>query len=280
MKMDAAVLAEPWGLRVTAERILLFIPMYNCAAQIPRVIAQLTPEVQSLLAEVIVVDNRSPDDGCEVAAEALGELAIPAKLFKNDGNYGLGGSHKVAFNHALANGFDYLIVLHGDDQGSIDDIVPQLRAGAHRDVDALLGARFMEGSKLQGYSLPRTLGNHVFNSLYSFVSGTRIFDLGSGLNLYRVSSLKDCWWLKNANDLTFNYHMILRSIAAGWKMRFFPLTWREDDQVSNVKLVSQSMRVLRLPAAYLTGRKAYLAGDYSGRPDGAYPSTLVYDNKA
>lgn len=264
-----------------ARGVLLFIPSYNCAAQIGRVIAQLTPEVQDLLGEVLVVDNRSTDGGRDVAIAALREMGrVRARLVINVDNYGLGGSHKVAFLHALEQGYDHLIVLHGDDQGDIADIVPYLRDGSYRFVDALLGARFMPGSRLIGYSAMRRLGNRVFNGIYSAVAGVRIFDLGSGLNLYRVAALADRSWLRNADDLTFNYHMILRSIATGWKMRFFPLAWREEDQVSNVKLVRQSLRVLSLPAAYLLSRRAYLARNYATQPNGRYVSKLVYDNQA
>ncbi|NUT01030.1 MAG: glycosyltransferase family 2 protein [Sphingomonas sp.] len=262
------------------ERILLFVPMYNCAAQIGRVISQLTPEVQELFSEVIVVDNRSTDDGRTVAAGSLGKLDLPSRLLMNDQNLGLGGSHKVAFDHALANGFDYLVVLHGDDQGNIGDIVPYIRQGAHRETDALLGARFMKGSRLEGYSRLRSLGNLLFNAIYGLVAGTSVKDLGSGLNLYRVSALENRWWLRNADDLTFNYHMVLRSIAAGWKIRFFPISWREADQVSNVKLFRQSLKVASLPIAYAFLRRRYLEADYSKSPQGGYSSTLVFEGRA
>ncbi|WP_188053207.1 glycosyltransferase family 2 protein [Sphingosinithalassobacter sp. CS137] len=256
------------------ERTLLFIPMYNCAAQIGRVIRQLTPEVQAHLAGVLVVDNRSTDNGADVAVAALGDLAIPATLVRNDANYGLGGSHKVAFQHALAGGYDYLVVLHGDDQGSIADLLPLLERRAHENCDALLGARFMQGARLEGYSPARTLGNHVFNLLYSAALRQRVHDLGSGLNLYRVAALKDKWWYRNADDLTFNYHMLLRSYAAGWRICYFPLSWREDDQVSNVKLFRQATRVASLPLLYALRRRRYLETDFSKYAPGQYTSSV------
>ena len=192
-------------------KILLFIPMYNCAAQIPRVISQLTNDVRSVLSEVIIVDNRSTDDSVAAAEAALtGDWQIPVRILRNDHNYGLGGSHKVAFNYAIANAFDYCIVLHGDDQGSIVDLLPLILSRAHKHLDCLLGARFMRGSRLQGYSLLRTLGNRVFNLLYSLVSGYIIYDLGAGLNMYSVKALSGKRYMKHGNDLTFNYYMILR----------------------------------------------------------------------
>lgn len=252
------------------ERILLFIPMYNCERQIVRVIAQFTPDVRSAFAELLVIDNQSNDNGPAAAANALvGIDDLQWKVVINNENYGLGGSQKAAFSYALDKGFDYVAMLHGDDQGSIADLIPQLAAGQHRDVDALLGARFMPGSRLEGYSAFRTWGNRFFNLVYSLVTGAGVKDLGSGLNLYKVSSLADRWWLRAADNLTFNYDMILRSADARWTMRFFPLSWREADQVSNVKLVSQSITVTELPLAYLFRRRAYLDRNL-GRADGRY----------
>src|SRR6476661_2023169 len=96
-------------------RILVFIPSYRCEKQIPRVIGQFTPEVQRLIDTVMVVDYRSPDQTLERAIEAgkrqLGQCRFLA--WRNDDNYGLGGSHKAAFRYAIDHGFDYLIVLHG-----------------------------------------------------------------------------------------------------------------------------------------------------------------------
>lgn len=264
----------------SSERILLFIPMYNCEPQIPRVIAQLTPEVRELLAGVIVVDNRSTDQGQAAAIRALEGVGgdLPCKVLMNDDNYGLGGSHKVAFNYAIDNGFDYCIVLHGDDQGSIKDLLPRLIAGEHREVDYLLGARFLPESRLTGYSPLRTLGNHVFNLIYSAVAGARIHDLGSGLNIYAVPSLKDRSYLRHANDLTFNYHMILHGIAAKKRIRFFPLEWREDDQISNVKMFRQTLQVAAIAKECALHRARYLEADYSNRPGLTYTSTVVFDS--
>lgn len=262
------------------ERILLFIPMYNCEPQIPRVIAQLTPRVQELLAEVIVVDNRSKDQGQAAAIRALQALggSLPSKVLFNEDNYGLGGSHKVAFNYAIENGFDYVAVLHGEAQGNISDLVPSILAREHREVDYLLGARFLPESRLTGYSTVRTLGNHFFNLVYSAVAGRRIHDLGPGLNLYSVPALEDKSYLRHANDLTFNDHMILHAVAAKKSIRFFPLEWREEDQLSSIKIFRQTLLLSNIAKEYALNKKRYLEADYSNCPGATYSSTVVFDS--
>ena len=111
------------------ERILVFIPMYNCEKQIVRVLEQLNGEIRTYITEVIVVNNRSTDQGEKAAIYKIQTMQVDfdIKIMRNRDNYGLGGSHKVAFEYAIKNNFDYLIVLHGDDQGCINDMLPILK---------------------------------------------------------------------------------------------------------------------------------------------------------
>ena len=41
------------------EKILVFIPMYNCEKQIVRVLDQLNGEIKKYISEAIIVNNRS-----------------------------------------------------------------------------------------------------------------------------------------------------------------------------------------------------------------------------
>lgn len=43
----------------------------------------------------------------------------------------------------------------------------------------------------------------------------------------------------------FNYVMILASHYYKHDIIFYPVSWREDDQVSNVKMVNQAVTVLK-----------------------------------
>ncbi len=244
------------------ERILLFIPAYNCEKQIVRVLSQLDREVMQYIDEVIVINNRSTDD-TEGAVlkfkEEHGEL--PLRLFRNEENYGLGGSQKVAFNYAVNNGFSHVVMLHGDDQGNIRDFIPVFKKGYYRFYDCVLGARFMRGSRLYGYSLLRTFGNLVYDFLFAAVIRRRVFDLGSGLNMYDVSMLKDRFYMRFPDNLMFNYCMVLAMKYYDQKCRFFPISWRETDQVSNVKLWNQAVTVLKMLFDYLADPES-VRGEY------------------
>ena len=178
---------------LSMEKLLVFIPAYNCEKQVTRVLSQLLDQrIAPWVGECIVVNNRSAD-GTEAAVQdwMARQPDAPVRLLRNDQNYGLGGSHKVAFGYAAAHGYEHLVVLHGDDQGAIADLLPILNDGTYKKYDCCLGSRFMKGSKTGGDSALRTWGNYGFNWLFSLVARKKITDLGSGLNLYAVEPLKN-----------------------------------------------------------------------------------------
>lgn len=265
----------------TKNKILLFIPMYNCERQIVRVLAQLDEEIQSYLSKVIIVNNRSTDNGEKAVTEYIksGKLRIPVSLLRNDENYGLGGSHKAAFSYAVRNGFDYVIVLHGDDQGHINNILPYLKNEEYKKYDCLLGARFMKGSHLDGYSAFRTFGNRVYNLMFSAVVHRRIFDLGSGLNMYSTDMLRDDFYHKYKDNLMFNYCMILGSYYKKLNIKYFPIRWSEDDQVSNVKMVNQAIEVIKILGLFAFRKKKFLQKDFRDREITDYTSQEIYSNE-
>lgn len=250
----------------------MFVPAYNCARQIARVLEQLEADwLRPLIAKVIVVDNRSTDGTADVAlarARQRGDGIV--SVLRNDENYGLGGSHKVAFAYAARHGYEWLLVLHGDDQGSIADFREQLTRCSYRDLDALLGSRFMRGAKVTGYSSVRVVGNHVFNAIYSMCLGRRVEDLGAGLNLYRVSSLAQTGYERAPDNLTFNCVLLASQAISGCRIAFAPISWREDDQVSSVKLLRQSWQTLKIALLALVDRRGFVAREHRERVRSAY----------
>ena len=192
-------------------------------------------------------------------------------LVTNQENYSLGGSHKVAIKYAQENLFDYLIVLHGDDQANINDLLPYLKSGEYQNYDCLLGARFIKGSKLVNYSKFRIFGNKVFNLLYSIVSGKKLYDLGSGLNLYKVEMFASNFHVKCSDSLTFNCELLLSSVYLKHKIKFFPIIWNESDQVSNAKLFKQGRVLLGCAFHYWFNKKKYFVTDRRNN------KTLMYE---
>lgn len=265
---------------------LLFIPMYNCEKQIVRVLDQLLRlegGAAHYFRDVIVVNNRSTDGGEQAAVQWVRshDAGVPIHILRNKQNYGLGGSHKVAFHYAMDGGYDKLVVLHGDDQGHIIDALP-LIADSGNEWDAERGSRFMKGSTLSGYSKFRTFGNRVFNVLFSIGTLTRVLDLGSGLNVYKVSALRDgaaggaYWWERFCDNLMFDYCMMMAFAYRKMRVRYFPIEWSESDQRSNVKMLSQAAKTLAMLVSYMSNHKAFVEAEHRDTaPEGGYVAEEV-----
>ncbi len=261
------------------ERILLFIPAYNCAPQIVRVLRSLNEIEADTFAEVLVLNNQSTDDTQSAAVNVLSEVTTHlATVGRNLNNYGLGGSHKVAFRYAAEKGYSHVAVLHGDDQGDIRELIPVLNAGDHRRLDACLGSRFMKGSNTPGYSLFRTAGNHVFNLLFSICAGSKVHDLGSGLNIFGTAVIKDLDVTLYSDDLRFNCYLLLGLADKKRTFDFFPITWREEDQISNVRMFSQTMKTLAIVREFLFTRSKFRTEDHRARVHESYAFEVVGTN--
>ena len=151
-------------------------------------------------------------------------------------------------------------------------------AGSNRKYDCCLGSRFMPESRIKGYSTLRVVGNYGFNWLFSLVAGHKITDLGSGLNLYAVPPLANGYYKKFPDTLYFNDCMILALCHLKQKVLFFPISWREEDQVSNNKLTSFGVSLLKLCGRYLKNKNEFVTREWREKPIEEYTSTIIASN--
>ena len=230
------------------QRILLAIPAFQCGPQLKRVLHALSlrPELMSKIETVIVFDNRSPDTTSACALQQIHDdnLAEWVRVVQNENNYGLGGTQKLAFRWAIDHHYSHIIVLHGDDQASVEDIDAILR-GFDADYDAVLGSRFAKGAKRRGYAIERVLGNSVLNLIFTLVTRRQISDLGSGLNGFRLKTYEDRHFNRFSNQFNFNVDLLLDLVSKNMKFIFVPITWREIDQVSNARNVRVALSMMR-----------------------------------
>lgn len=216
-------------------KTVLAIPAYNCAKQLDRVLADFDMKLQKRFSDILVIDNISPDNTAEVALSYQKKIKN-LHVLQNKDNYSLGGSHKVAFLYAEKVKATHVAILHGDDQAVASELHGLLNVAEDQPgLDAVLGTRFMKGSHLEGYDWKRIAGNRVLNIIYTVLTGRRCRDLGSGLNVFKMEIFKDHTYLEFADKLTFNFELLLFLISRKAKLLFFPITWRESDQVSNAR---------------------------------------------
>ncbi len=222
------------------------IPSYNCEKQIVRVIAELSEKPIGEIDYVAIWDNDSCDNTTSVALELIKQKKLKnISIFKNQQNYGLGGTFKLMMKYAQQNNIDYLILLHGDAQGSSNDIHKMLQyLNDNLKTEILFGARFMKESQLNNYSKIREIGNRLINRVFSLLTGKKIFEIGSGLNIYKVKSFSLEEIESYPDHIAFDVNLLLNAVKQKKDFSFFPIKWSEDDQVSNANNIIVGLQVL------------------------------------
>lgn len=230
-------------------KVIVVIPAYKCAPQISRVLTGFDKKLLNRVDEVLVVNNQSPDNTVEEALKAAKKIgSSKIKVCTNIENVSLGGTHKVGFYYGKKVGADYVAILHGDDQAETKELNNLLDiVDSDLSVDAVLGSRFMKASDLRGYSWQRIAGNRVLNMFYSILMLRSTKDLGSGLNIFKLSALDEKDFINFGDDLGFNFDMLLYLYTTNAKIVFTPITWKEEDQVSNAR----NFKVAKLAAVRL-----------------------------
>lgn len=219
-------------------KILIAIPAYRCGKQISRVLDEIDDKLLGRVEEIAVIDNGSPDNTVQKALEykVNGRLGSKLHVYQNVDNYNLGGTHKVAFLRAENMGYTHVVILHGDNQAKSDEANELIDfMEAHPEHQTVLGSRFNKRSTLMGYDSKRILGNKILNGIYSILTLRKLEDLGSGLNLFALSDLDKTTYLQFADKLTFNYELLLDLVKRKVNFAYLPITWREEDQVSNAR---------------------------------------------
>lgn len=235
---------------------ILFLTCYNCSNQIGRVLEKTFLAKKNISKcvwdKIVLIDNISNDNTIEKAIAVIKNLKINnIEILKNNSNYGLGGSHKVAYLFAKKHNASGFIILHGDDQGDILDL--NNLTDEYENFAACLGSRFEKNSFIKNYSRFRILGNKIFNYTYSLVLGQKITDMGSGLNFFNLNLIDESDFMSMPDDLTFNNFFLIYLRYKNIPFKFFNISWVEEDQVSNAKLLSQSYKISKYLLAYLFG---------------------------
>ncbi len=227
---------------------MIAIPCYNYENQVPRVLGDLVTLVNQdpRIISAVVVDNQSKDGTLKAAVRAVQDLGFskPVRVYQNVENFGLGGTHKVAWQLALQSGATHLAIAHGDHQETPSELAELISISSLRGEITTLGSRFNRQSRLHGYSPTRIYGNRVLNLAYTALSGRTVEDLGSGLNLFRLSDIELSRLMKFTDGFTFNMDLLLELIRSGAEFVYTPISWSTTDQVSNARSLSVGSKAL------------------------------------
>ena len=236
-------------------KIAIFIPAYNAATTLPRVLDRIPQSIRDEVREVFVIDNNSPDNTHLIAAGYRSQHEdYKLSIFRNKENYGYGGSQKIAYQYAIEQGYDLVVMLHGDAQYAPEYLVTLLEPFRQRKVDMVFGSR-MTGDPLGGgMPLIRFLGNKALTFVQNAILGTELSEFHSGYRLYSTHALSKVPFTNCSDNYHFDTEIIIQLVEAGMKIEEQPIPTHYGDEKSHVRIWHYGFDVLRVMLRYVLHR--------------------------
>ena len=164
--------------------LAVIIPAYNEEKSIADVVRSVISiaSKSNLDAEVIVVNDCSTDKtGKIIETLDCTPLHLPVNL-------GIGGAMQTGFKYAFENNFYFTVQVDGDGQHPAEEIPKLLSAIQERNLDVVIGSRFISKEGFQSSAMRRT-GIGWFRHLNKLLVGVDIKDSTSGFRMLNRKAL-------------------------------------------------------------------------------------------
>jgi dolichyl-phosphate beta-glucosyltransferase len=190
-------------------------------------------------AEIIVVDDGSPDGTAETAREIAPGLPLPVTVVRTRRNRGKGHALKVGFAHA---GGERILFTDADLSVPIAaaaSLLDELERGA----DVAIGSRKMTGAEIVVHQpwLRETMGK-VFTLLTrAFI--VHVSDVTCGFKAFRGDAGRDLFAHLRVSDWSFDAELLFLARRRGLTIREVPVQWH-DEPDTKVRLALDALHSL------------------------------------
>jgi glycosyltransferase involved in cell wall biosynthesis len=212
------------------------------------VLQRIPPAVGNKIQEIFVFDDASKDDTHQVGLECQQELHEgKLSIYRNPVNLMYGGNQRRGYQYAISQGFDIVVLLHGDGQYApevMQDLLSPLESG---QAEMVMGSRMMiKGAARQGnMPLYKYIGNRVLTGMENALIGANFTEFHSGYRAYSVHALRAI----PLESLTTNWHfdtqIILEFMKRGYRIREVPIPTYYGDEICHVNGIPYAWNCVR-----------------------------------
>ena len=200
-------------------KLSIIIPVRNEKFLIKKIVDQLQNKLKILSYEIIFIDDFSTDNTTEVINEVI--KTKPQVRICNNKKKGLGGAITEGINNATG---EVICIMMSDLSDSIDDLEKYYNIIKGENIDAVFGSRFIEGSKIIGYSKKKLILNRIFNIITKLLFISDYNDFTNAFKIYRKSALLKTFPLVSESFNIF-LELPLKIISRKMKYKIIPISW-------------------------------------------------------
>ena len=197
-------------------------------------------------ADVLVVDDASPDGTADVARACAAELGA-IDVMRRAGKLGLGTAYRDAFLHGLRRGYQVLVEMDADlshDPAALPELLAAIDAGA----DLVVGSRYVPGGSVPRWSPFRRALSRWGNGYARWMLALPLADATSGYRAYRAGVLAPLDLSSvRADGYAFQIEMAYRVARAGGTIVEVPIAFADrtrGDSKMSARIIAEALRLV------------------------------------
>ncbi len=247
------------------KKIVVVLPAYKAGLTLERTYAEIPLDIVD---DVVLVDDRSPDDTVAVA-QRLGIRHI----VQHDVNKGYGGNQKSCYAKALEIGADVVIMLHPDYQYTpklIPAMASIIAAGVYPVV---FGSRILgKGARRGGMPLYKYIFNRFLTLFENVMIGQKLSEYHTGYRAFSAEVLRTLDLSHNSDDFVFDNEMASQIFMAGFEIGEVTCPTKYFEEASSINFsrsVKYGLGVLRVSVGHRLHKWGLVRGKLYGGRKGA-----------
>lgn len=170
--------------------------------------------------EINVINDFSNDNTFN-KIKKISEVEQKIKVYNNQ-NIGLGGAINLGIENSS---YKYATIVMADLSDSPEDIFKYYKEINTKQLDAVLGSRFINGSKIENYPKKKLIFNRLFNNLVKILFWHKYNDFTNAFKIYRTDVLKEIKPIISENFNIF-LELPLKIISRKYKFSIIPINWK------------------------------------------------------
>ncbi len=229
-------------------RLLIFVVAYYAESTLRWVLARVPVNLfEDFDCELLVVDDASLDATFAVGSEyQRANLHVRMTVLRNENNQGYGGNQKVGYSYAIAQGFDFVALLHGDGQYAPEELPKLLGPLVRGEADAVFGSRMLKRHDALRGGMPvyKYVGNRILTTIQNALLRTKLSEFHSGYRVYSVRALTQIAFRLNSNDFHFDTEIIIQLLNAKARLVELPIPTYYGNEICRVNGMKYAKDVL------------------------------------
>lgn len=233
------------------KKILIFIVAYMAEKTIEKTLKRIPESIwnnENFSTEVLIIDDSSLDNSLKCAEKYRKKYQrMNLVLLYNPTNLGYGGNQKIGYHYAIKNGFNFVVLLHGDGQYAPELLPQMLQPLLVDDADAVFGSRMINKQDALKGGMPfyKYIGNQILTKIQNTMLNSSLSEFHSGYRAYNVECLKEIPFQYNSNDFDFDTDIIIQLIQGQHWIVEIPIPTYYGDELCYVNGMKYAFDVLK-----------------------------------